>query len=113
MSQTRDVSAPQRIRALYQVFGPYIRPYIRRIGLAYVALGISVGAAALRPWPLKYLLDGVILHKATWRWIEAADPHWVVLALCAALVVVVIIESTAGYFQKLLFAQVGHSATTD
>jgi ATP-binding cassette, subfamily B, bacterial len=36
-----------------------------------------------------------------------------ILLLCTALVVIVLIESTAGYFQKLLFARVGHSATTD
>src|SRR5437867_5899459 len=113
MSFNRDIPASQRIRNLYHVFGPYIRPYIRRIGLAYIALGISVGAAALRPWPLKYLLDGVILHKTKWQWIEAANPHWMVLGLCVALVVIVIGESTAGYFQKLLFAQIGHTATTD
>jgi ATP-binding cassette, subfamily B, bacterial len=113
MSDKRESSASQRIRNLYRVFGPYIRPYLRRIGLAYIGLGVSVGAAALRPWPLKYLLDGVILRKTKWQWIEGADPHWMVPALCAALVLVVIIESTAGYFQKLLFAQVGHSATTD
>jgi ABC-type multidrug transport system fused ATPase/permease subunit len=113
MSDGHDTPVSKRIRNLYRVFGPYITPYIRRIGLAYVALGISVGAAALRPWPLKYLLDGVILRKTKWQWVESADPRWVVLALCAALVVIVIIESTAGYFQKLLFAQVGHSATTD
>jgi ATP-binding cassette, subfamily B, bacterial len=70
-------------------------------------LAISVGATALRPWPLKYLLDSVILRKTS------ADPHWLVVLLCAALVVIVLIESTAGYFQKLLFARIGHSATTD
>ncbi len=75
--------------------------------LAYVALAVSVGATALRPWPLKYLLDSVILGKTRY------DPAWMVFCLCAALVIVVLIESTAGYFQKLLFARIGHGATTD
>jgi ATP-binding cassette, subfamily B, bacterial len=61
----------------------------------------------MRPWPLKYLLDDVILRKTT------GDPRWLVVGLCLFLIVVVLIESSAGYFQKLLFARVGHSATTD
>jgi ATP-binding cassette, subfamily B, bacterial len=113
MKDENEISSLKRIRNLYRVFGPYIRPYTRPIVFAYIALGISVAAAALRPWPLKYLLDGVILHKTSLPWMPSADPHWIVLALCVSLVVIVIGESTAGYFQKVWFAQVGHSATTD
>ena len=82
-------------------------PYRRQIVLAYVALGVSVASTALRPWPLKFLLDNVILGKTSW------DPRWMVVLLCAALVVIVLIESTSGYFQKVLFSRVGHSTTTD
>lgn len=114
MTADKEVRASQRIRNLYRVFGPYVRPYTRRTVLAYIALALSVGAAALRPWPLKYLLDGVILKKSSLPGMVASwDPHWVVVALCVALVVIVVAESTAAYFQKLWFAQVGHSATTD
>ncbi len=113
MKPEGDISSLRRIRNLYRVIGSYIRPYTRRILLAYIALAISVGAAALRPWPLKFLLDGVILQKTKLPWIGDADPRWIVLVLCASLIVIVICESTAGYFQKMWFAQVGHSATTD
>jgi ATP-binding cassette subfamily B protein len=113
MTADREIPASQRVVHLYRVFGPYIRPYVRTILLAYGALLLSVGAAALRPWPLKYLLDGVILHKTRVPWIESLDPHWGVLILSAALIVIAFAESTASYFQKLWFAQVGHSATTD
>ena len=82
-------------------------PYRRQIVLAYVALGVSVASTALRPWPLKFLLDNVILGKTSW------DPRWMVVLLCGALVVIVLVESTAGYFQKVLFSRVGHSTTTD
>jgi ABC-type multidrug transport system fused ATPase/permease subunit len=121
MSALQEASAWKRVRTLYRVFGPYVTPYRREIALAYVALGISVGSAALRPWPLKYILDNVILRKHTlheslpWLpvWIDSISPYWVVFALCASLVAIVLIESTAGYVQKLLFARVGHSATND
>jgi ATP-binding cassette, subfamily B, bacterial len=121
MSSVKDAPAWKRIRTLYRVFGPYVRPYRRQVSFAYIALAVSVGAAALRPWPLKFILDGVILRR---RSVEESvpffpgnldlwDPHWLVLLFCAMLVLIAVVESTAGYFQKLLFARVGHSATTD
>jgi len=98
-----------------------VGPYRRSIAAAYLVLVTSVAAAALRPWPLKYILDAVILRKSTLHEslpflppsIDSGDARWLVLMLCVFLVVIVFIESTASYFQKLLFARVGHSATTD
>jgi ATP-binding cassette, subfamily B, bacterial len=113
MTTADETQAPGRIWKLYRVFGPYVRPYTRKIVFAYASLALSVGAATLRPWPLKYLLDGVILKRTALPWMEGADPRWIVLILCASLVAIVILESTAGYFQKLWFAQVGHRTTTD
>ena len=106
-------SAFKRLRKTYRVFGPYLGPYKRKIALAYVALGVGVLATLARPWPLKLILDGVLLRKMPVPAIGEWEPQWIVLALCGALVAIVAIESTAGYFQKLLFARVGHSATTD
>lgn len=121
MSKRPEAPAWDRIRTLYRVFGPYLGPYRRQIVLAYAALAASVGAAALRPWPLKFILDGVILRKRSVDEsipffpgnLDAWDPHWLVLLFCVMLVAIALVESTAGYFQKLLFARVGHSATTD
>jgi ATP-binding cassette, subfamily B, bacterial len=121
MSERQEAPAWERIRKLYRVFGPYARPYRKQILLAYVALAGSVGAAAMRPWPLKFILDGVILRKRSLEEtvpffpgnLDNWDPHWLIFLFCALLVAIALIESTAGYFQKLLFARVGHSATTD
>jgi ATP-binding cassette subfamily B protein len=100
------MTATTRIRTIYRVFGPYVHPYTRRLLAAYGALAVSVAAAALRPWPLKYILDEVILGNT-------ANPYLLTFLLCLLLVAIVLVESTAGYFQKLWFARVGHSATTD
>lgn len=120
---TGQVAQPawKRIAKLYRVFGPYLSPYRREIVFAYLALGASVATSVLRPWPLKFILDSVILRKRSIHdslpWlpssVDAIDPHWLVFILCASLIAIVLIESTAGYFQKLLFARVGHSTTTD
>ena len=113
MTSHPRATAWRRLRTLYRVFGPYAVPYRRQIILAYGALAFSVCAAALRPWPLKYILDSVILRKGTTNWIDSVDPYWAVFGLCTALVLLVIVESTAGYFQKLWFARVGHGAMTN
>src|SRR5688572_21080231 len=121
MTSPREASALGRIRKLYRVFGPYLTQYKGQIFTAYVALGLSVGAAALRPWPLKFILDSVILRKRALSdsvsflppWVDAMNPYWLVFGLCLLLVVIVLAESTAGYFQKLIFARVGHSTATD
>jgi ABC-type multidrug transport system fused ATPase/permease subunit len=74
-----------------------------------------------RPWPLKLVLDSVILRKYTITEalplappaFEAWSRHELLAALCAALVGIALLEALFGYFQKILFAAVGQSATTD
>lgn len=110
-----------RIRTLYKVFGPYLKPYRGRIVLAYLALGLSVAMTVLRPWPLKLILDSLLLNKRKLAEtvpplpasIDALDPHLLLTLLCASLVVIVLLESTFGFVQKVLFSGVGQSATTD
>jgi ATP-binding cassette, subfamily B, bacterial len=118
--KSSEVSSWLRIRKLYRVFGPYVTQRKREIALAYLALGGSVGAAALRPWPLKFILDSVVLRKRAIHesvpvipaWVDAINPYWLIFIFCLLLVLVVLAESTAGYFQKLMFARIGHSAAT-
>ena len=120
-NQTQSASAWHRIGKLYRVFGPFAAPYRRDVFLAYISLGVAVGAAALRPWPLKFILDGVLLHRRSVGEslpflapvLAGVSPASMVFILCALLVLIAVAESTAGYFQKLLFARVGHGVTTD
>jgi ABC-type multidrug transport system fused ATPase/permease subunit len=115
------MTAAGRIRTLYRVFGPYLGPYRWKIAAAYAALAASVLLALARPWPLKLILDSVILGKSAIAevvpfvpaHIDSWDKHLLLTLLAIALVVIVMIESTFGYAQKILFSSVGHSATTD
>jgi ABC-type multidrug transport system fused ATPase/permease subunit len=121
MDGVEEQGASSRIKRLYRVFGPYLRPYRARIALAYVNLGLSIAMMLLRPWPLKLVLDGVILDKRRLSesvpfvppWVDGLDPYLLVTLLSASLVVIVLLESAFGYLQKLTFAYVGQSATTD
>jgi len=88
---------------------------------AYVALFATVGMTLLRPWPLKLVLDSVILDKRPlnqimpWAptWIAGADKHLLLTLLCVTLVAIVLLESLFSYWQKVSFSAVGQSATTD
>ncbi len=120
MSERNQQEAALRVRKLYRVFGPFLRPYRGQITFAYLALGATVGMALLRPWPLKLILDSIILRKRplpTFGLLPADinnwDPTLLLTILCGSLVLIVVLESAFGYGQKLLFASVGQSTTTD
>ena len=110
-----------RVQQFYRAFGPFLKPYRWQIMGAYVALLATVGMTLLRPWPLKLVLDSVILDKRPlseilpWApaWISAADKHLLLTLLCVALVAIVLLESFFSYWQKVSFSAVGQSATTD
>lgn len=110
-----------RVRQFYKAFGPFLKPYRLQFAGAYVALFATVGMTLLRPWPLKLVLDSVILDKRPLAealpWIPssiaAADKQLLLTLLCAALVAIVLLESLFSYWQKISFSAVGQSATTD
>ena len=110
-----------RVRTLYRVFGPWLTPYKGQLALAYGALIASTIMALARPWPLKLILDSVILGKQRITEtlpflppdVNSWDKHLLLTLLAISLVVIVLIESTFGYMQKIWFSSAGHSATTD
>jgi ATP-binding cassette subfamily B protein len=110
-----------RVQQFYRAFGPFLKPYRWQIVGAYAALFATVGMTLLRPWPLKLVLDSVIIDKRPmsemlpWApgWIASADKHLLLTLLCVALVGIVLLESLFSYWQKVSFSAVGQSATTD
>ena len=121
LDEHRSSGNPRRVLILYRVFGPFLRPYLGSIILAWLALGAGVAMTLLRPWPLKLVLDSVILGKRTISEsvpilppsLDSWDKHALLAALCFALIAIAVLEGTFRYFQKTLFAETGQSATTD
>ena len=82
---------------------------------------MSIVFGLARPWPLKLMLDSVVLGNQqitdTVPFVPAAvdslDKHLLLTLLALSMVAIVLIESTFGYFQKLWFSSAGHAATTD
>jgi ABC-type multidrug transport system fused ATPase/permease subunit len=110
-----------RLRNVYRAFGPFLKPYRAGIAFAYIGLALSVAMALLRPWPLKLVLDAVILGRKSISEmvpflptaLDGWDNYLLLTVLCVALVCIVLLESLFGYLQKIQFAVVGQSATTD
>lgn len=110
-----------RVGQFYRAFGPFLKPYRWQIGGAYAALFATVGMTLLRPWPLKLVLDVVLLEKRELTdvlpWlpgtVDGIDKILLLTLLCVSLVVIVLLESLFSYWQKISFSSVGQSSTTD
>lgn len=111
----------RQIQQLYRAFGPFLKPYKWQIAGAYASLVATVLMTLLRPWPLKLILDGVLLEKRSlaetlpWApaWLLGADKQLLLTVFCVSLVAIVLLESLFSYWQKISFSAVGQSATAD
>jgi len=54
----------RRLFRLYRAFGPLYRPHTRALVWSFTGLGLSTITTLLLPWPLKMVLDHVVLGRA-------------------------------------------------
>ncbi|HSM61725.1 MAG TPA: ABC transporter transmembrane domain-containing protein, partial [Longimicrobiales bacterium] len=99
--------------------GPYIRRRKRRLGLALLA-GLGYTALGLlEPWPLKLILDSVILGHPLPGPLAVAlgfatDGTLTLLwVLVASIMILAVARGLLYYHQKLLTARVGQQVTAD
>jgi len=94
----------------------YMRPYLRRhrplIAGSFLALFAGVMMRALEPWPLKMVIDHVIIpgpEQVTGNgWIESLDPLTLVAGSSLALILILGLRALSTYWQKVGFALVGN-----
>lgn len=111
----------QGMAQIFKRLMPYIRPHGGRLCLMLVlALG-QMGLQMLRPWPVKWAIDGMIEHKSMPAWLTWLSDHTgstTTLVLLAASVVVMIALSgllsilTLYHGVKLGHAMVGDLRST-
>jgi len=105
---------------LYRTFGPSLRPYWAWFAAGYAALGAAVLAKTLTPYPLKWILDYVLLGKPlpegraaqllTWL---GADPPTLLASLCAAMVGIAFLQGLFSYTNRYLVASAARLANND
>jgi ATP-binding cassette subfamily B protein len=98
-------------------FTPYLRGRVGALGLAFAALMAFTAMRLLEPWPVKLIIDNVLLeHSPPWFLPEAlarkgGDPSFLLYGLVAAILVIAFGRGFFLYRQKLLIARLGIEIT--
>ena len=109
MQQMRP-SKPSHWEALsfYRQMVPHYRRQWRPLAGALISLGLSVGVGLLAPWPLKLILDHLILNAplpdmlSGWEPWFTQQPLMVLGLLAVSLVILQIAEGICSYLNKFL-----------
>jgi len=94
----------------------YYRPFLGETLLALTLSLVVTGLNLLKPWPFKYIVDGVLTPGSAENraqlaaWFGAAVPSTLILFLCLALVVVTILAGLANLGASYLLINVGLKA---
>jgi len=119
-AQSPVLSAKLRlVRRIHGNFGPFLRPYYPRLILAYSSLFGSVLLGLLKPWPLKLIIDRVLLDqpvhgKAAYAsQFLSQDKSTLLVLMCLGIVVLAVFDSLFSYFKKYLLRVVGQGVTSD
>jgi ATP-binding cassette subfamily B protein/subfamily B ATP-binding cassette protein MsbA len=100
----------------FRYFRPFLLPTAAGIALSFVGIFFNI----LKPWPFKFLVDGVLPIEATAstqnsrdfiaHWFPGAAPATVALYLCLALVVISIAWGLINLVTTFIFIRVGLKA---
>src|SRR5512143_346483 len=104
---------------VYRTFVPHLRKYRGRFVLAYLALFAAMLMNLLKPWPLKIVIDHIILEKAMSPRLVfvnsiAGDDKVILLAvLCVGIVTIYLLEGLFTFIRKYFMEAAGERATND
>jgi ATP-binding cassette subfamily B protein len=111
----RDEASPRhkRLTTIYRSFGRDYRRYWKRLALALASLFASVATAALAPWPLKLVLDYVIVARplpepfAFLAPLLEGTPNLLLIVLAASVLAITFLASMFAYVGKFLVSSTG------
>lgn len=103
---------------LIQHLKPYIRHHRLLLAGSFSALFVGVLMRALEPWPLKFVIDYVIVPSAgltqtSVSEVEFGNPLLIVAACSLAIILILGLRALATYYQKVGFALVGNKVITE
>lgn len=96
----------------------YFRPFLWATAGGVALTLANIGFNLLKPWPFKFIVDGVLDKTAgtvdtralIGRWFGADEPAMVILWLCLAMVVISLIGGLINLASNYLFVHVGLQA---
>ncbi|HEX9654712.1 MAG TPA: ABC transporter ATP-binding protein [bacterium] len=119
-SQNREEKiAYKGLVRFFQVFGRHYRKYWKVLTVAYLSLFATIGLTVLTPWPLKLILDYLILKRtlpenvAFLNPLLASDPALVMLLLSIAIVLITLLAAAFSYFNRFLISSTGDHLVAD
>ena len=104
---------------LYRRTLAYFRPFLGQSLFATALTLVAIAFNLLKPWPFKYIVDGVLspadpahaqARAEIARWFGSADPRTVVLLLCLAIVVFHLLAGSINLITNIMFVRVGLQA---
>jgi len=105
--------------SLYRRTLVYFRPFLGQTLFATTLTLVSIGFNLLKPWPFKFIVDGLLApvdaaHAGTRaqlvHWFGDLSPQGIVIVLCAAIVVINLLAGMLNLVTNLIFVRVGLSA---
>jgi ATP-binding cassette, subfamily B, bacterial len=105
---------------LYKVFGRHYKKHWKLAAVAYSGLLLTILIALVAPWPLKLILDHVILgnplpEKAAFlsRWFGEKNTELVLAGLVLAFILCQVLDSVFSYMHRVGILSIGEKLVTD
>jgi len=104
---------------VYKVFGRHYKKHWKTLTVAYLSLLAAIGMQVFTPWPLKLILDNVILRAplpdavAFLQPLLNDQPQLLLLLLALAIVVITVSEAYFSFINKFWISSCGDRMTAD
>ena len=104
---------------IYRVFGRHYRKYKGILIFAFISLFLAIGVEVLAPWPLKLILDHIILKEelpdklAIFNQFIQSDPKTALIYLSISIVVLAILQAVFSYWNKFFVSSTGDRLVAD
>ncbi|TVR58151.1 MAG: ABC transporter ATP-binding protein [Candidatus Competibacteraceae bacterium] len=117
----RPANLPEALPGLGRIlrrFWPYLRKHVPLIAGAMLALFASIGARLLEPWPLKFVIDRVVVAAPAggasgWAWVDGLEPMTLLTYAAIAMLLIVAARGVGSYLSTISFALVGNKMLTE
>ncbi len=101
------------LRRIFARFVPYLRPHRRTLAVAGLCAGGAMAMELLRPWPIKFVFDGILAPQAKSSALLERIPFLdanttaLLFVITLALLLIAVFSGLFGFGQNYLTASVG------
>ncbi len=102
---------------VYKIFGRHYKAHWKMLTVAYLSLFVAIGIKVFAPWPLKLILDHVLLHKplpelaAFLNPLLQTQPKLLLLLLALTIVIIALAEGYFSFINKYWISSCGDRMT--